>query len=129
LFWKSSPLNKEHALFLYQIKLDIKENKIDEFITCLSSLSGEFRKEKGCLDFSLYRNIERENTFRVIGQWSTRRAMDNHFKKKHFSVLVGAARTLSETFEMNIGEAPETGGFELVREKITLHTEGSAASE
>ena len=54
-------------MFLYQIKLVIKENKLDEFIECLLSLSGEFRKEKGCLDFSLYRNTEKENTYSVVG--------------------------------------------------------------
>jgi quinol monooxygenase YgiN len=81
LFWKLSPLNREHALFLYQIKLDIKENKLDEFIECLLSLSGEFRKEKGCLDFSLYRNIEKENTYNVVGGWRTRQAMEKHFMK------------------------------------------------
>ena len=55
--------------------------------------------------------------------------MENHFQNKNFSVLIGAARVLAETFEMNIGEAPEAGGYELVREKIASHIEESAASE
>ena len=96
-------------MFVYQIKLVIKENKIDEFIDCLLSMSGEFRKAKGFLDVRCYRNIEKENTYIMIGEWRTRQAMEKHFKNKHFKnkhflVLIGAVRVLAETYEMNIGE-------------------------
>jgi len=96
-------------LFLYQMKLSIKKNKLDEFIECLLSLLDEFRKEKGCLDFSLYRNIEKENIYTVVGEWRTRQAMEKHFKHKDFSVMIGAAKVLSETYEMNISEISEKG--------------------
>jgi quinol monooxygenase YgiN len=102
-------LNREHALFVYQIKLVIKENKIDEFMECLLSLSGEFRKEKGFLDFSFYRNIEKKNTYIIIGEWRACQAMEKHFKRKQFSVLIGAARVLAESIEIKIGEISETG--------------------
>jgi hypothetical protein len=33
-------------------------------------------------------------------------------------VLIGAARVLGETFEMNIAEVLKTGGFKLAKEQI-----------
>jgi hypothetical protein len=33
-------------------------------------------------------------------------------------VLIGAARILGETFEMNIAEVLKTGGFKLAKEQI-----------
>ena len=53
-------------MFFYQIKVVVKENKVDEFIESLRSLSSGFRKEKGCLEFSMYRDTEKENTFIVL---------------------------------------------------------------
>ena len=107
-------------MHLYQLKLVIKENKLDEFIGSLFDLSDGFRKEKGCLDFSLYRDMENENAYSVVGKWRTRQAMEKHFKKNKFSVLIGAAKVLSETFEISIGETSEIGSFQLAKEKITL---------
>jgi quinol monooxygenase YgiN len=115
-------------MFFYQIKVVIKENKVDEFVESLRSLSIGFRKENGCLEFSMYRDTEKENTFSVIGEWKTRPAMDKHFKNKNFEVLIGAARVLGETFKIDIGETPETGGFQLAREKISLQPKESRAS-
>ena len=75
-------------------------------------------KKKAVLATALYRDFEKENTYSVIGEWRTRPAMEKHFKTQDFEVMIGAARVLGETFEMNIAEVFETGGFKLVREHI-----------
>jgi hypothetical protein len=55
--------------------------------------------------------------------------MEKHFKTQDFEVLIGAARVLGETFEMNIAEVLKTGGFELGREQIAYQQRGSAAAD
>jgi quinol monooxygenase YgiN len=106
---------KEHELLFYQIKIVIKPYKTDEFVKSMRSFARKIRKEKGCLGYSVYRDIEKNNTFNVIGEWRTRPAMQNHFKTQNFEVLIGAARTLGETFEMNIAEVLESGDFKLAK--------------
>jgi quinol monooxygenase YgiN len=106
-------------MHLYQLKLVIHENKVDEFVECLLSLVDGFRQEEGCLDFKMYRDIENENTFIVVGEWKTNEAMKKHFKSNGFSVLTGAAKVLGEQFEINIGEAFNKGSFELAKELIS----------
>ena len=98
-------------MLFYQIKIEIKKYKTDEFVKSMRSFSSKIRKEKGCLDHSVYRDSEKENALSVIGKWRTRPAMEKHFKTQNFEVLIGAARVLGETFEMNIAEVLETGGF------------------
>jgi hypothetical protein len=44
--------------------------------------------------------------------------MEKHFKTRDFEVLIGAARVLGESFEMNIAEVEKTGGIDLAREQI-----------
>ena len=105
-------------MFSYQLKLVVAEKKLDEFIDSLRFLSSGIRKEQGCLDFSLYRDFQKKNAYRVFGEWKTRQAMESHFKQEKFSVLIGAARVLGEDFEMSIGETLEKGSYQFAQEKI-----------
>jgi quinol monooxygenase YgiN len=107
----------------YQLKIEIKENKIDEFVSFLTSMLGELRIEEGCLDYSLYRDMEKENIYGVIAEWTDKKSMDGHFMKKNFSLLVGAAEVLGENFELIIYEISEKGSSQLAREKIELQTQ------
>jgi quinol monooxygenase YgiN len=108
-------------LVLYQLKLVVAEKKLDEFIDSLRLLSSGIREEEGCLDFSFYRDLEKKDAYRVLGEWKTRQAMQAHFKREKFSVLIGAARVLGEDFEMSIDETLEKGSYQFAQEKISLH--------
>ncbi len=116
-------------MFSYHIKLDIKKDKLDEFVETLIELSDGYRKEKGCIDISLYKDIEKKYTYSVVGEWKTQQAMENHFKSKNFSVLIGAAKVLGNNLQMNISEPQETGSFELARKKIKLQLNKSKAAD
>ena len=105
-------------MHFYQIKIVIKRYKTDEFVESMRSFSRRIRKEKGCLGYSVYRDSEKEKTYSVVGEWKTRPAMEKHFKTQNFEVLIGAARVLGETFEMNIAEVLKTGDFKLAKEQI-----------
>jgi quinol monooxygenase YgiN len=109
-------------MFSYQLKLEIKNTNIYEFVEFLSSISDEFRREQGCLLLNLYRDIEKESSYAVVSEWNSQESMEKHFKRKHFSLLVGASKVLGDTFEIKISETSETGNSQLAREKITLKT-------
>ena len=99
--------------FCYQAKIVVKAYKTDEFIGCMHALLTEFRKEKGCIACSIHRDIEKENTYSLVGEWKTRKAMEKHFQTLDFEVFIGAARVLGDAFEMNIAEVKEKGGYKL----------------
>jgi hypothetical protein len=46
--------------FFYQATIVIKEYKTDEFIECMRFLLPGFREEKGCLEYNLYRDVEKK---------------------------------------------------------------------
>ena len=119
---------EDYELLFYQIKIVIKPYKTDEFVKSMRSFSRRIRKEKGCLGYSVYRDSEKENTYSVVGEWQTRQAMEKHFRTQTFEVLMGAARVLGETFEMNIAEVVKTADFELV-EQMASQKKGSAAAD
>ena len=101
-------------MHFYQINVVIKQYKEYEFVKSVQSFSRKIRKEKACVDCIVYRDSEKENTFSLVGKWKTHQAMETHFNSQNFKVLVGAARVLAETFEINIAEVLKTGGFELI---------------
>ena len=106
-------------MLIYQLKIGIKPYKPDEFVSSMHSFFSSIRKEKGCLDFSVYRDSEKENTFIVVGEWETRQAMEKHFQTRQFELLIGAAKVLGETFTMNIAEVTKSGSFEFVKKQIS----------
>ena len=107
-------------MLIYQIQIEIKPYKMDEFINSMRSFSRRICKQKGCLDFNVYQDSDKENAYIVVGEWKTRQAMEKHFQTHEFELLIGAAKVLGETFKMNIAEVSKTGGFELAREQIAL---------
>jgi quinol monooxygenase YgiN len=115
-------------LLFYQIKIVIRQYKTDEFVDSMHSFSRKIRKEKGCLGYSVYRDSEKENTYSVVGEWKTRQAMEKHFKTQDFDILIGAARVLGETFEMNIADVLKTGDFELA-EQMASQKRGNAVAD
>jgi quinol monooxygenase YgiN len=105
-------------MLIYQLKIEIKPYKTDEFINSMRSFSLKIRKQKGCLEYSVYRDSEKENTYSLVGEWKTRQVMEKHFQTHEFELLIGAARVLGKTFAMNIAEVSKTGGIDLAREQI-----------
>ena len=95
----------------------------------MRSFARKIRKEKGCLTYGVFRDIEKKNTYSVVGEWKTRPAMQKHFKTQNFEVSIGAARFLGEAFEMKIAEVLESGGIKLAKEQIAAQQKESAAAE
>jgi quinol monooxygenase YgiN len=98
-------------MLIYQLEINIKPYKLDEFVISMRSIMSSIRKQKGCLDVSGYQNSEKKNTYMVIGEWETRPAMERHFKTYEFELLIGAARVLGETFTVNICENSRKENF------------------
>ena len=107
-------------MVFYHLTLVVAENKFDEFIDSLRFISRGIREEKGCLDFSLYKDLQKKDAYRVVGKWKTQQAMEDHFKRENYSVLIGAAKVLGEAVELSIDETPEKGSEQFVKEKIFL---------
>jgi quinol monooxygenase YgiN len=108
-------LPQGYEMLIYQLKVKIKPHKPAEFLSSMHSILPTIRKEKGCIGVNVYRCAERQDTYILIGEWETRQAMEKHFHTQEFVVLLGAAKVLGKSFEMNISEVFQTGGFELAK--------------
>jgi quinol monooxygenase YgiN len=116
-------------MIFYRLKIEVKPYKPEEFVNSMRLFTRRICKQKGCLDFSVYQDSEKENTYLVVGDWETRQTMEKHFKTQDFELMIGAARVLGETFSMNISEVSKTGGFELAREQIASQQRKNADAD
>jgi quinol monooxygenase YgiN len=104
----------------YLIKLRTKPYKSDEFLNSMHSLLRKILKENDCIGANLYVDSDKENSFAVVGEWNTQEAMELHFQKPNYEILIGSARVLCETMEMSVSEVIETGSFKMAKKYIAL---------
>ena len=103
----------------------LKRYKDDEFVSTMRELSDKIRKEKHCVRFELYRDMEKDYAFTMIGVWKSREAMEKHFQNHNYKVMIGAAKVLGESFEMKIAELLDKDGLELVWELSSPKSESN----
>ena len=96
-------------MFCYFYKIEAKRYKTDELLHTLKSLPEDFCTERGCLEYQIYRDYNKSDTFTMISEWQTYQDMQKHFQSHDFKILVGAARVLGASSELSITEtAPMT---------------------
>ena len=99
-------------------QVEVKPSNTDAVVKSMHAFASTIRRQKGCLDFSMYRDSDKENTYILVGEWKTRQALEKYFQTREYEALIGATRVLCETFEMTLAEVSQTGGIELAREQI-----------
>ena len=77
-------------------KFIIKEEKIDEFKKYAEELVSETRKEKGCISYQLFQDVNDKKILTFIEEWENLEAVDNHNKSEHITKLLPM---LMETFK------------------------------
>jgi quinol monooxygenase YgiN len=56
----------------------------------------------------VYQDSEDENTYRVVSEWKTRKAMEKHFPTREYELLLGAAMVLGEKFDIETADDMKT---------------------
>lgn len=102
-------------MHLYQIQIEIMEDKTDEFIRSLRTQWFEFLREEGCLNYNVYTQFENKNSFCLTGEFNNYGSMEKHFKSKCFGILIGAAGVLGKSFKMKHSEVMKSGGLEMAK--------------
>ena len=106
-------------MLIYQIKIEVRQYKTDEFVKSMRSFSRRIRKQKGCLGYDVYRDFEKENAYILVGEWKTRQAMEKHFQTREYELLLGAAKVLGQKFAIETAEVSKSGNFDWARQQIT----------
>ena len=88
--------------------------KRTEMMQTLFSMIEPGGKEKGCLSYDVFCDLEDNHVFSLIEEWETREALDHHIRSERFSVLLGTKSLLARPSEINIHTVSDSEGVEVV---------------
>ncbi|MCR2044058.1 putative quinol monooxygenase [Anaerosalibacter massiliensis] len=74
----------------------IKPGKKEEFLSLAEELIAESRKEKGCMSYDLYEDINNPNCLAFIEEWKDEEAIKIHNASPHFTTVVPKLGELRE---------------------------------
>jgi len=83
-------------LIAVTISMEVPHEKTREFLQTILLIIKSMRKEKGCLEYRFYHDMEHENRFSLVGKWAEQEDVDNHLRSDAFSVLLGSMNLLQE---------------------------------
>jgi len=66
----------------------IKKGKKEDFKVLAEKLIRESRKEKGCISYNLYEDINNSNTLTFIEEWINEEAIKLHNESIHFTSII-----------------------------------------
>jgi quinol monooxygenase YgiN len=97
------------------IEIRAKEEKFQEVYQMLLALVPAIRKEKGCIEYRVYRDVEDGNVFFLSVRWRKRADLVNYMGTNSGSALLGAIDFLSETARVMIGKNSPWAGIDTLK--------------
>ena len=97
--------------------------KRTEMMQTLLSMIEPVGKEKGCLSYDIFCDLEDNHAFSLIEEWETREDLDRHIRSEGFSVLLGTKSLLAKPSGISIHTVSHSEGVEVVN---ALRNKGAA---
>ena len=101
-------------MIIMRITMKALMEKRTEMMQTLLSMIEPAGKEKGCLSYDVFCDIEGKTVFNLIEEWETREDLDRHIRSERFSVLLGTKSLLAKPLEMKIHTVSHSEGAEVV---------------
>ena len=101
-------------MVIVRITMNVLPEKQKEVMQTLLSMIEPAEREKGCLNYDVFCDLDDSHIFNLIGEWATRDDLDRHIRSERFSVLLGTKSLLSKPSEINIHTVSHSEGGEAV---------------
>lgn len=90
------------GMVIVKIIMNALPKKRKELLQTLLSMIGAGRREKGCLNYQVFQDIENDNIFCLIEEWESREDLEHHMRSAGFSVLLGTKFLLNKDHDIQI---------------------------
>ena len=82
-----------------KLKQDVK---VEEYLIIAREAVSETRKEKGCISYTLYEDINDPTILTTLEEWEDQESFNQHNKNEHVWKFVQELRKLRESTEINL---------------------------
>ena len=97
------------------IELRAKPGKFQELYQVLHGLLPTIRKEKGCREWRIYRDVEDGEVFFLSGHWETRGNLEHYLRSANGMAFFGAIDLLSERVAVKTGHDAPWEGIDVLK--------------
>jgi quinol monooxygenase YgiN len=97
------------------IELKATPGKFQELYQTLQALLPTIRKEKGCRDCHIFRDIEDGEVFFLSMEWESRENLEEYTLSGNCSALLGAVDLLSERARVRFGQDSAWEGIDSLK--------------
>jgi quinol monooxygenase YgiN len=97
------------------IEIKARPGKSRELYQTLQELLPTIRKEKGCTDCRIYRDVEDEDVFFFSVHWEARANIEHYVRSNNGGALLGAIDLLSETAKVRFGQDLPWAGIDTLK--------------
>jgi quinol monooxygenase YgiN len=101
-------------MILVRITMNVLPQKQKEVMQTLLSMLETAGKEKGCLSYEVFCDVEGKTVYNLIEEWETLEDLDRYIMSDRFSVLLGTKSLLARPLEMKIHTVSHSEGVEVV---------------
>jgi quinol monooxygenase YgiN len=101
-------------MIIVRIIINVLPEKQKEVMQTLLSMIETAKKERGCLSYAAFYDMEKKTVFNLIEEWETREDLDRHIRSERFSVLLGTKSLLARPLEIKIHTVSHSEGAEVV---------------
>jgi len=101
-------------VIIVRITMKALMEKRTEMMQTLLSMIEPAGKEKGCLSYDVFCDLEDNQVFSLIEEWESREDLDRHIRSERFSALLGTKSLLAKPLEINIHTVSHSQGVEVV---------------
>ena len=102
-------------MIVVNITMKVAPEKQLEVMQTLLSMIEPTGKEKGCLSYAVFCDIQDKSSFRLLEGWETRENLDQHIRSHRFSVMLGINTLLREPLQIQVHTVSQSEGMEAVR--------------
>jgi quinol monooxygenase YgiN len=102
-------------MIIVRITLHVLPEKQKEVMQTLLSMIEPTAKEKGCLGYDVFRDIEDDNVLTLIEAWENREELEHHLRSDRFGVLLGTKCLLSEPLKIRIHTVSQSEEMEAIK--------------
>lgn len=69
-------------------KFTVNPGKEEEFLYLANVLVIASKEEKGCIEYGLHKDVNKERTYCMLEKWKDQAAIDEHNNSKHFTKTI-----------------------------------------